>query len=104
MWVVFCVQAVFAIVAVVLLLRVYASWKLVPWYAYVVTALGWFMAATPMFLVPADIAQAIDLARGYVTADDNIDKWVLTYIWKADYWIMFFLTWYGAKFRLHDRY
>lgn len=86
MWVLFVIEGLISIGLVAYLLHTYASWKNTPWYAYIVTALGWFMALSPVFLVPADIAQALDV--------DVADREVLGWIWKIVYWVCFFLTWY----------
>jgi hypothetical protein len=88
MWIVFGFEAAVAIAAVVFLLRIYASWKTNPWYAYVFTAIGWFIAVVPVFLGPGDIAQA-------VADEGDFDRIVLYYVWKSVYWVAFFLTWYG---------
>jgi len=96
MWLLFVIEALLAIAGVIFMLKVYASWKTVPWYAYIVTAVGWFMAATPIFLAPADIYQVAANLTGEEGAD--IDLLVLKYIWKVDYWIMFFLTWVFCPF------
>eukprot|EP00698_Gefionella_okellyi_P012196 TRINITY_DN3266_c0_g1_i1.p1 TRINITY_DN3266_c0_g1~~TRINITY_DN3266_c0_g1_i1.p1 ORF type:complete len:784 (-),score=143.60 TRINITY_DN3266_c0_g1_i1:1851-4202(-) len=82
-----------AVVGTIYLLRTYASWQRVPWYAYFVTALGWFCAISVVYLVPADFA-----AMYANTESSFYQRIIIAFVWKGIYWICFFLTWVIAPF------
>ena len=89
MYILLSISCIGALFVTAILLRIYASWKNTPWYAYVGTAVGWFAAMTVTFMVPADFATT------YIgTSDVAGKKFMLFVTWKIIYWTCFCLTWY----------
>lgn len=93
MYILLSISCIGALFVTAILLRIYASWKNTPWYAFVGTAVGWFAAMTVTFMVPADFATT------YIgTSDVAGKKFMLFVTWKIIYWTCFCLTWIISPF------